>query len=60
MAVASQQHANSHFLFQQGISNRKQHEGHHSPTHLPTFLFSQLKIKLKGRHFDMIEVNEAE
>jgi hypothetical protein len=30
-----------------------------SPIH-PTFLFSRLKIKLKGRHFDTIEVIEAE
>jgi hypothetical protein len=30
-----------------------------SPTH-PTVLFPRLKIKLKGRHFDRIEVFEAE
>jgi hypothetical protein len=30
-----------------------------SLTH-PTFLFPQLKIKLEGRHFDIIEVIEAE
>jgi hypothetical protein len=34
------------------------------PTHLTwptaTFLFPQLKIKLKGRHFDTIEVIEEE
>jgi hypothetical protein len=30
-------------------------------THSPYFsLFPQLKIKLKGRHFDTIEVTEAE
>jgi hypothetical protein len=29
------------------------------PTH-PIFLFPQLKKKLKGRHFDTIEVIEAE
>jgi hypothetical protein len=29
------------------------------PTH-PTFLFPQLKMKLKGRHFDTIEVINAE
>jgi hypothetical protein len=29
------------------------------PTH-PTFLFPQLKIKLKGRHFDTTEVMETE
>jgi hypothetical protein len=26
----------------------------------PTFLFPRLKIKLKGRHFDTVEVTEAE
>jgi hypothetical protein len=26
----------------------------------PTFLFPQLKIRLKGRHFDTIQVMEAE
>jgi hypothetical protein len=26
----------------------------------PTFLFPQLKIKLKGRHFDTVEVIDAE
>jgi hypothetical protein len=31
---------------------------HSSLTH-PTFLFHQLKIKLKGRHFDTTEVIEA-
>jgi hypothetical protein len=30
-----------------------------SPTH-PIFLFPRLKVKLKGFHFDTIEVNEAE
>jgi hypothetical protein len=30
-----------------------------SPTQ-PSFLFSRLKIKLKGRHFDTVEVMEAE
>jgi hypothetical protein len=30
-----------------------------SPTH-PAFLFPRLKVKLKGRHFDTIEVIEAE
>jgi hypothetical protein len=30
-----------------------------SSTH-PTFLFPRLKIKLKGRHFDTVEVIEAE
>jgi hypothetical protein len=34
-----------------------------SPTHrltLPFFSVSQIKIKLKGRHFDTIEVIDAE
>jgi hypothetical protein len=30
-----------------------------SLTH-PTFLFPRLKVKLKGRHFDRMEVVEAE
>jgi hypothetical protein len=38
--------------------DQKQHDCSH-PTYL-TFLFPRLKIKLKGSHFDTVEVIEAE
>jgi hypothetical protein len=52
--VASQQRTVSHFFFCQGIFLLK-----HSPPTL-LFLFPRLEIKLKGHHFDTIELIEAE
>jgi hypothetical protein len=57
LAVASQ-HTVLHFLFHQGIFLPKTTRLLF-PTH-PTFLFSQFKIELKGRHFDTTEVIEAD
>jgi hypothetical protein len=58
LAVASRQRTVSHFLFHKGILTK------HNMTivpHAPYFSrFTRLKIKLKGRHFDTIEVIEAE
>jgi hypothetical protein len=58
LAVASRQRTISHFLFHQGVYGQKQHDCHPPPTYFS--LFPQLKIKLKGRHFDVTEVIEAE
>jgi hypothetical protein len=38
--------------------NQKQQDCHSPPTH-PTYLFPQLKINLKGRHFDTTEVRRS-
>jgi hypothetical protein len=52
-------HDNALFTsFHQGTFDQKQHD-HRSPLH-PTFLFVQLKTKLKGHHFDATEVIKAE
>jgi hypothetical protein len=58
LAVASRQ-CTSHFIFHQGIFDQKQNHCHPPSIYL-TFLFSRLKIKLKGRHFDGTEVIETE
>jgi hypothetical protein len=58
LAVASQRFTASHFHFRYEICNPKQHD--YRP-HLPLFsLFLRLRIKVKGRHFDAVEVMEAE
>jgi hypothetical protein len=48
LAVVSRQGTVSHFLFQQGIFDQRQHAVDPHPP------------RLKGRHFDTIEVTEAE
>jgi hypothetical protein len=58
MTVASRQRTVSHFHFHQGIFDQKQHGCRVPPTLL--FFVSRLKLKLKGRHFDTIELIEAE
>jgi hypothetical protein len=50
--------APSHILFHQGILDQNQHDCR--PHSLYFYLFPRLKTKLKGRHFDTIEVIEAE
>jgi hypothetical protein len=55
LATASGQHNVSHLLYHHGNFYQKQHNCR------PYFaLFPRLKIKLKSRHFDTIEVMEAE
>jgi hypothetical protein len=58
LAVALRQHTVSHFLFQQGIFDQS------NATVVPYapyyYLLIWLKIKLRGRHFDTVEVIEAE
>jgi hypothetical protein len=56
--VALRHRTVSHFLFHQGIFDHRQHDCHPHPPYFS--LFPRLKIKLKGRHFDAVEVNEAE
>jgi hypothetical protein len=58
LAVTLQQRTVSRFLFHQGIFGQKQRDCHPHPPYFCFFL--QLKIKLKGRHFDTNEVIEAE
>jgi hypothetical protein len=58
VALASRQRTVSHFLFHQGFFFSENNTAV-APTH-HTFLFPRLTIKLKGRHFDTIEVMEAE
>jgi hypothetical protein len=57
MAVASRKRTASRFFFHQGIFTKNNMTI--VLTRL-TFLFPRLQIKLKGRHFDTIEVIEAE
>jgi hypothetical protein len=57
LAVTSLQCMISCFIFHGGIVYEKQHDCHPPPT---LFLFPQLKIKLKGRHFDTTEAIETE
>jgi hypothetical protein len=49
----------SHFLFHQGISFSKNNTAN-VPHPSYVSLFPRLEIELKGRHFDTIEVTEAE
>jgi hypothetical protein len=58
LAIATRQRTMSCFLFHQGIFVQKQHDRRPPPTLL--FSVSQLKIELKGLHFDTSEVIEAE
>jgi hypothetical protein len=58
LAVTSRQRVVSHFHFQQGILDQNQQD---CCPHTPYFsLFPPMKIKLKGCHFDTIEVIEIE
>jgi hypothetical protein len=57
LAVESRQRTVPHFFFHQGIFDQNNMTA--SPT-LTTFLFLQLKMKLKGRHFYTVEAMEAE
>jgi hypothetical protein len=58
LAAASRQRTVSHFPSHHGVSDQTQHD---CRPHSPYFsLLPRLKIKLKGRHFDTIEVMEAE
>jgi hypothetical protein len=57
LAVASRQRTVSHLLFTMEFLSKSNITVVH---HHPSFLFPRLKIQLKGRHFDTIEVVEAE
>jgi hypothetical protein len=60
LAVASRQRNVSYFLFHQAVNFFYQKHDFRPP-HSPYFsLFSRLKIKQKGRHFDTVEVMKAE
>jgi hypothetical protein len=53
-------HHVSYFLFHEGFFDRKQMPVVPDPPIHPPFLFRRLKTKLKGHHFDTIQVIEAE
>jgi hypothetical protein len=58
LAVVSRLRTASHFILHKGIIDQKNTI---VAPHPPYFsLFSRLKIKLKGRHIDTTEVNDAE
>jgi hypothetical protein len=58
LTAASRQRTTSHSLFHQGLFYQNNMT---VAPHPPYFsLFLRLKIKLKGRHFDTIEVIDAE
>jgi hypothetical protein len=58
LALASRQRNISHFLLHQGSFDQKQHDSCPPPPYFS--LFPRLKLKLKGCHFDTIEVIDAE
>jgi hypothetical protein len=58
LAVASRQRTVSRFHFHQEIFDQKRYDCGPHPSYFS--LFPRLKKKLKGRHFDTIEVIEAE
>jgi hypothetical protein len=58
LAVAPRQHTVHAFFFAREFLTKTQHDCHPPPTLLS--LFPRWKIKLKGHHFDTIEVTEAE
>jgi hypothetical protein len=58
LAVELQQRAVSHFLFHQGIFDKTNMTVVPHPQYFS--LFRRLKIKVKSRHFDTIEMIEAE
>jgi hypothetical protein len=55
IVVTSRQRTLSHFLFHKGFKNNTTVV----PIH-PTSLLLRLKIKLKGHHFDTVQLIEAE
>jgi hypothetical protein len=58
LTVAPRHRTFSQFLFHQGLLDQKQYDCRSQPPYFS--LFSRLKIKLKGHHFDTTEVIEAE
>jgi hypothetical protein len=58
LAVASRQRTVSHLLFPKGTFDQNQHDCRPPPSLF--FSVPRLKIKLEGRHFDTVEVMEAE